>query len=184
MKNQRGVTLVALVVTIIILIVLAGLSINLLLGDNGIITKAKEAKENTELAKIEEEKSLNELYEQLDSGSFSIVGQLSCLGVVQEEWNAATTSGNKSYTIEEDGRYMFIIFNSAYNTTTKNAKMTLNENEVPLTFLVEQRPLYDGGYIYRTDVISCKKGDVITSVFTNSKEPDWKAYTSIIIFKV
>ena len=74
MKNQRGVTLVALVVTIIILIVLAGLSINLLLGDNGIITKAKEAKENTELAKIEEEKSLNEFYTQLETGESSSGG--------------------------------------------------------------------------------------------------------------
>ena len=64
-KNQKGITLVALVVTIIILILLAGVSINLVLGDNGIITIAKKAKENTELAKIEEEKSLNELYDEL-----------------------------------------------------------------------------------------------------------------------
>ena len=65
MKNNKGVTLVALVVTIIVLIILAGVSINLVLGDNGIITIAKKAKENTELAKIEEEKSLNELYDEL-----------------------------------------------------------------------------------------------------------------------
>ena len=67
MKNQKGVTLVALVVTIIVLIILAGISIKLLLGDNGIITIAKKAKENTELAKIEEETELNELYTQLEN---------------------------------------------------------------------------------------------------------------------
>ena len=67
MKNQKGVTLVALVVTIIVLIILAGISINLILGDNGIITIAKRAKENIELAKIEEETELNELYTQLES---------------------------------------------------------------------------------------------------------------------
>ena len=67
MKNQRGVTLVALVVTIIVLIILAGISINLILGDNGIITIAKKAKENTELAKIDEETQLNELYAQLET---------------------------------------------------------------------------------------------------------------------
>ncbi len=44
MRKQRGITLVALVVTIVVLIILAGISISLLLGDNGIITKAKEAK--------------------------------------------------------------------------------------------------------------------------------------------
>ena len=67
MKNSKGVTLVALVVTIVVLIILAGISINLILGDNGIITIAKKAKENTELAKIEEETELNELYTQLEA---------------------------------------------------------------------------------------------------------------------
>lgn len=71
-KNQKGITLVALVVTIIILILLAGVSINLVLGDNGIITIAKKAKENTELAKIEEEKSLNELYDELIREGISV----------------------------------------------------------------------------------------------------------------
>ena len=72
MKNNKGITLVALVVTIIVLIILAGISINLVLGDNGIITIAQKAKENIELAKIEEETKLNELYTQLeinDTGS-------------------------------------------------------------------------------------------------------------------
>ena len=67
MKKEKGITLVALVVTIIVLIILAGISINLVLGDNGIITIAKKAKENTELAKIEEETLLNELYTQLET---------------------------------------------------------------------------------------------------------------------
>lgn len=66
-KGERGITLVTLVVTIIILIILTGISINLILGDNGMITIAKIAKENTELAKIKEEKELNELYIQLSS---------------------------------------------------------------------------------------------------------------------
>ena len=47
MKSQKGITLVSLVVTIIILIILAGVSINILLGNEGIITKARHAKENT-----------------------------------------------------------------------------------------------------------------------------------------
>ena len=67
MKKEKGVTLVALVVTIIVLIILAGISINLVLGDNGIITIAKKAKENTELAKVQEETELNELYTQLET---------------------------------------------------------------------------------------------------------------------
>ena len=67
MKKNNGITLVALVVTIIVLIILAGISINLILGDNGIVTIAKKAKENTELAKAEEEKTLNDIYKQLET---------------------------------------------------------------------------------------------------------------------
>ena len=44
MKNQRGVTLIALVVTIIVLIILAGVAIAALTGQNGLITRSREAK--------------------------------------------------------------------------------------------------------------------------------------------
>ena len=71
MKKEKGITLVALVVTIIVLIILAGISINLILGNNGIITISKKAKENIELARVEEETQLNELYTQLETGGSS-----------------------------------------------------------------------------------------------------------------
>ena len=45
MKNNKGITLIALIVTIIVLIILAGISINLMLGNFGVITKTEEAKE-------------------------------------------------------------------------------------------------------------------------------------------
>lgn len=44
-RNEMGITMVALVVTIVVLLILAGVSISLVLGNNGLITKAKEAKE-------------------------------------------------------------------------------------------------------------------------------------------
>ena len=43
LKGQNGVTLIALIVTIIVLIILAAVSIQLTIGDNGIINHAKEA---------------------------------------------------------------------------------------------------------------------------------------------
>ena len=69
LRKGKGITLIALVVTIIVLIILAGVSISLVLGENGIITIAKRAKENTELAKVEEETRLNELAKQLEEGT-------------------------------------------------------------------------------------------------------------------
>ena len=50
LKDTKGITLVALVVTIIILIILAGVSINLVIGNSGIIAKAQIAKKNAENA--------------------------------------------------------------------------------------------------------------------------------------
>ncbi len=50
MKKERGITLIALVVTIIVLLILAGVSIRTLTGDNGILNRAKTAKELTEKA--------------------------------------------------------------------------------------------------------------------------------------
>ena len=67
MKKQNGITIISLVVTIIVLIILAGVSINLILGENGIITKAKEAKIKTEQATLNEEIALNELYMQIEA---------------------------------------------------------------------------------------------------------------------
>ena len=57
-KSTRGITLIALVITIIILLILAGISIASLTGDNGILTKADTAKEENRAATIEEEKNL------------------------------------------------------------------------------------------------------------------------------
>ena len=62
MKNkQKGITLIALVITIIVLLILAGISIASLTGENGILTRASEAKEVTELANLKEEVQLEVL---------------------------------------------------------------------------------------------------------------------------
>ena len=50
LQKEKGITLVALVVTIVVLLILAGVSINLVLGENGLITQAQEAKRKTEEA--------------------------------------------------------------------------------------------------------------------------------------
>lgn len=54
LKNTKAITLIAMVVTIVVLLILAGVSISTLTGENGIITGAMEAKEKTEIAKEQE----------------------------------------------------------------------------------------------------------------------------------
>ena len=60
-KGKKGITLIALVITIVILLILAGLTINLALGDGGLAQKAKEATENYQLAQDAEEDLIQEL---------------------------------------------------------------------------------------------------------------------------
>ena len=67
MKNNKGITLVALVVTIVVLLILAGVSINLVLGNNGIIAKAKDAETKSAEASQNDLKGMNSLIEQMES---------------------------------------------------------------------------------------------------------------------
>ena len=65
-KNKKGITLVALVVTMVVLLILAGLSINLVLGDNGIVKKAQEAKTKSAEASQNDLTSMDELAKELE----------------------------------------------------------------------------------------------------------------------
>lgn len=58
MKNQKGITLIALVVTIIVLLILAGISIAMLTGDNGIITRTNQSKMSQIEGQVKEEVKL------------------------------------------------------------------------------------------------------------------------------
>ena len=66
MKKNKGITLVALVVTIVVLLILAGVSINLVLGNNGIIAKAKEAQRKSAEATQNDLKGMNGLVSEME----------------------------------------------------------------------------------------------------------------------
>ena len=67
LKNKKGITLVALVVTIVVLLILAGVSINLVLGNNGIIAKAKDAETKSAEASQNDLKGMNALTEEMNN---------------------------------------------------------------------------------------------------------------------
>ena len=65
-KETNGITLIALVVTIVVLLILAGVSINMVLGQNGIVTKAQEARDKTEQAKQNDLASMDQFVKDMD----------------------------------------------------------------------------------------------------------------------
>ena len=66
-KGNKGITLVALVVTIVVLLILAGISLNLILGENGIITRAQDARNQTAEGQVNTEKAINALTDEMEA---------------------------------------------------------------------------------------------------------------------
>lgn len=74
-RNEKAITLIALVITIIVLLILAGVSIATLTGDNGILTQAKIAKEETRGGAVQEAKDLWEINKESDEISGTSTSQ-------------------------------------------------------------------------------------------------------------
>ena len=65
-RAEKGITLIALVVTIVVLLILAGVSINAIFGQDGIIQKAKDAQNKMDQATQNDLDSINGLNEWID----------------------------------------------------------------------------------------------------------------------
>ena len=98
-SNNTGITLVALVITIIVLIILAGVSISILLGDNGLIQKAKQAAEKTDKAAQKEQQDLQILLNELDDNPPTTVAK-----AIEKNWVSS-----KNTTIEDEYKNKVVI---------------------------------------------------------------------------
>lgn len=114
MRKNGGITLIALVVTIIILIILASVSLNVILGEDGIIQKAKQAQKAQDVARILEKLELekvdlgisNEYTAKLDA----YLEHLKSKGIIDDDdimdpWNIGL---GKCYIVVED-KYTFLL---------------------------------------------------------------------------
>ena len=99
-KKNPGITLIALVVTIVVLLILAGISISMLTGQNGILNRATEAKEKTEKAQINESDKMVQMEAMVQAAGKSIPNPSS----YGENPNAqATADGAGKYFALPDG---------------------------------------------------------------------------------
>jgi len=106
-KNQKGITLIALVVTIIVLLILAGVTINMVLGDDGIIGQAQQAKAAQEDKEKEEQDELDkgagniDLYKEGSLASKVEVGDyVEYIYDAPEEGYTTPTAGNGEVAAE------------------------------------------------------------------------------------
>lgn len=109
LKERKGITLIALVITIIVLLILAGVSIAMLTGDNGILTQANKAKTETEYKGAEEKVKLA----IMAARSQSERGTLDAEKLVTEVTTnyggqAETTAGGFPVTVTIDGKSFIV----------------------------------------------------------------------------
>ena len=144
-KSTKGITLIALVVTIIILLILAGVSIAMLTGNNGVLTQAKSAKENTRVGEVQEKVKLAAQAALTDNLGNGIEKEK-----FQEELNNMFTQGeqvgleydetNKKYTVTIDkyevevsnmgavGEAKEAVIQAKLTLTYKNTEQKVGEN--------------------------------------------------------
>ena len=93
--QERGITLIALVVTIIILLILAGVTLNIALSDNGLFSKAKKAADEYEQAQKEEEEILYEFEDLIDEKD-TVVLKIGEIAEKTQKNNYIDNYGNKA----------------------------------------------------------------------------------------
>lgn len=94
-KQAKGITLIALVITILVLLILAGVSIIMLTGDNGIITNVGKAKEQTTIEGTKEKVKMEVM------GSFDQLGKFNMKILKENLINNLNLSNEKILDIED-----------------------------------------------------------------------------------
>ena len=109
-KNSKGITLVSLVITIIVMLILAGVSLNLITGENSILSKAETAVKETEKARIVEELQSMMLGYNMKVGVKESVTDYvrSKLGTTIDGMHVLSRDGDPFYVIEKEGMYFYI----------------------------------------------------------------------------
>ena len=155
-KNQ-GITLIALVVTIIVLLILAGISIAMLTGQNGILNRATEAKDSTGTAQVDEEVKLS-VAEALSNGLGTMTeenlrkaldenvgaGNYELTGDTTNGWTIK--AGDKTYNISGNGSISGGD-NTGGNTGTNPGRGTTGGNTGDKTEEVDETLYIDDSYV-------------------------------------
>ena len=145
-KKNSGITLIALVITIIVLIILAGVSITMISGQDEILTRAGKAKEATEKAKEDERKDLDKLADLIENGGHDFSGfnetdnvnspviteKNNDTGIIPIKWNGS----NWVVCSEDDEEW--------YNYSDGNKTTSENKTVAPMTWA--NGMLSDGKY--------------------------------------
>ncbi len=175
LKERKGITLIALVITIIVLLILAGVSIAMLTGQNGILTQAQKAKTTTDNKSAEEKVKLAVMAARSQSEDASLDLEKLTAEVTTNyggqvdgaAFPATVTIDGKSFTVDSDGNVEL----AGSKPQITNAKITTNANG---TGDVTDNTATEGQTLYITFGATLENG-TITKVVDNDGNKEMTA---------
>ena len=159
-KKNTGITLIALVITIIVLLILAGVTIATLTGENGILKRANDAKEQTEVASVKEQAQLdiaNWVAEELKNGRDATISDWEDIKSILDTANS-----------DVQNRY--------YKDVTIDGIITPNDYVVPIEELYINNP--DGDDVPEFDENTLIIGEAINTENYGLIVPEYTVQTS------
>ena len=160
--KERGITLIALIVTVIVLIILAGITIATLTGEDGIINNANNAKEETEIAnekEIVDRATINamgnnkrgnivrdELQDELDR--ITKVGDTE-VKIIRKKLIVEFTNSHRMYRVDDDGNvfeYVYTDLPIMVNGTDFNERMADYREKILTVTVLDNVNIPDNAY--------------------------------------
>ena len=169
LKNKKGITLIALVVTVVVLIILAGVSINAVLGNNGIIKKANQAASVTKEAEVKEaiNRTILEFYLTND---YETLEDFLKAKVTEGKIDSVTKNADGTLTVKK-GEYSVTVENKTNSSGgSSSGGSTGGETQTPEITIGEAKVVAnsDGTGSAITDVASVYLGNTLYITFSHS----------------
>lgn len=187
MKKNKGITIIALVITIIVLLILTGVSVALLIGENGLIAKAITARDKTEEAKLDEEDKLATTNKMMDKyvtnrdGSITIdsdtLNQMIETKVNEKMYSPTIFHGNvvtntmgatntsthaNTFTVPESGKYVLNYYGELHWNASSVFGVSMYKGSTRIAYNVYSNNLeYSVAGLNLTSIQELNQGDVI-----------------------
>lgn len=177
-KQEKGITLVSLVITIIVMLILAGVSLSMVMGEGSVLNQARDAVDTTELSSVKDEIGMalgsaqTNYYAKYASTTGRITMKEALLTLQKNEFTSAkqveiccptTGTGKIVYTLENDNKYY--------------AEFKITDNSLTAT-VIDKAETAD-----EKDVTKIKSGDTYVAVqYVQSVDTDANSKTTITSF--
>ena len=180
-NSQKGLTLIAFVVTLVVLIILATVSINVVIGERGIIQKAENAGQIHANSVVKEEEDLESLLGQLESALDDVVGEpkldtTTATTMTPVKWNGSnwvkTTADDDEWYNYRNKQWANVVLGDA----TFNTDGTLDESKAYTQLVWIPRYAYKITSMYHASGTGAGNIDIVF-IDTDNKDKNGKEYT-------